>query len=99
MNSAILGISSIDEKLQRFTLSLTFDHRVTEGKTVAGFLQELKLRLQSYQSKYHPYLNQDIACFKCFKQLKDDLADVGFSKCITPKGEEAYICQSCFKGF
>jgi len=99
MNSAILGISAIDEKLQRCTLSLTFDHRVTEGKTAAGFLQELKLRLQSYQSKYHPNLNQNIACFKCFKQLKDDLADVGFSKCITPKGEEAYICQSCFKGF
>lgn len=98
-NSAILGISSIDKKLNRCTLSLTFDHRVTEGKTAAQFLHELKDRLESYQSKYYPLLNQDINCFKCFKQLKDDLSDVGFSKCITPKGEEAYICQSCFKGF
>ncbi len=99
MNSAILGVSSIDEKLNRCILSVTFDHRVTEGKLVAQFLHELKDRLESYQSKYHPHLNQDITCFKCFKMLKDDLSDVGFTKCITPKGAEAYICQSCLKGF
>jgi pyruvate/2-oxoglutarate dehydrogenase complex dihydrolipoamide acyltransferase (E2) component len=99
MNSAILGVSAIDEKLSRCTLSLTFDHRVTEGKTAAQFLNELKQRLESYQSKHFPNAYQHISCFKCFKQLKDDLSDVGFSKCITPKGAEAYICQSCLKGF
>jgi pyruvate dehydrogenase E2 component (dihydrolipoamide acetyltransferase) len=99
MNSAILGVSSIDEKLNRCILSVTFDHRVTEGKLVAQFLHELKDRLQSYQSKYHPHLNQNISCFKCFKTLQEDLSDVGFTKCITPKGAEAYICQSCLKGF
>jgi pyruvate/2-oxoglutarate dehydrogenase complex dihydrolipoamide acyltransferase (E2) component len=99
MNSAILGVSSIDEKLQRCILTVTFDHRVTEGKLVAQFLQELKQRIQSYKSSYFNHPNQAIACFKCFKSLKDDLSDVGFTKCITPKGEEAYICQSCFKGF
>ena len=99
MNSAILGVSSIDEKLQRCILTVTFDHRVTEGKLVAQFLNELKLRIESYKSTYHLYPNQSITCFKCFKTLKDDLSDVGFTKCITPKGEEAYICQSCFKGF
>lgn len=99
MNSAILGVSSIDEKLNRCILSVTFDHRVTEGKLVAQFLHELKDRLQSYQSKYHPHLNQNISCFKCYKTLQEDLSDVGFAKCITPKGEEAYICQGCLKGF
>lgn len=99
MNSAILGVSSIDEKLNRCMLSVTFDHRVTEGKLVAQFLHELKDRLESYQSKHHPGVNQNINCFKCFKTLKEDLSDVGFTKCITPKGEEAYICQSCLKGF
>lgn len=99
MNSAILGVSSIDEKLQRCILTVTFDHRVTEGKLVAQFLQELKQRIESYKSSFHTHSNQAITCFKCFKSLKADLSDVGFTKCITPKGEEAYICQSCLKGF
>lgn len=99
MNSAILGIAAIDERLQRCTLSCTFDHRVTDGKTVAQFLQDLKQRLASYQSKYHPIHNMEIQCFKCFKQLKDDISDTGFSRCVTPKGNEAFICQSCLKGF
>jgi len=99
MNSAILGVSSIDNKLQRCILSITFDHRVTEGKLAAQFLKDLKERLESYRSVHYPDINQNISCFKCFKTLKEDLSDVGFTKCITPKGEEAYICQSCLKGF
>ena len=99
MNSAILGIASIDTKLNRCMLSLTFDHRVTEGKLAAQFLHELKNRLESYQSKYFESTNQHITCFKCYKALSDDISDVGFAKCITPKGEEAFICQSCLKGF
>jgi 2-oxoglutarate dehydrogenase E2 component (dihydrolipoamide succinyltransferase) len=99
MNSSILGISSIDQKLNRSILSMTFDHRITEGKYVAGFLNELKIRLESYRSDHQNLLNQQVVCFKCRKKLKDDLADVGFSKCITPKGDEAFICQSCFKGY
>ncbi len=98
MNSAILGVSAIDEKLQRCTLSVTFDHRVTEGKNVAVFLKELKARLESYRTG-HTDKNTDIHCFKCMKRLRDDLSDVGFAKCITPEGNEAYICQSCLKGF
>ena len=99
MNSAILGVSSIDTLQQRCMLSVTFDHRVTEGKLVARFLNELKGRLESYQSKHYPGLQQNIQCFKCYKSLQEDLSDVGFTKCITPKGEEAFICQSCLKGF
>lgn len=95
MNSAILGMSSIDEKLNRCIFSITFDHRVTEGKLVARFLKELKERLESYQSSQLT----NITCFKCFKSLDEDLSDVGFTNCITPKGESAFICQSCLKGF
>lgn len=99
MNSAILGISAIDEQLNRCVLSLTFDHRVTEGKTVARFLSELKARVESYRSVSATHNQNNVHCFKCFKSLADDLSDVGFSKCVTPAGEDAYICQSCFKGF
>ena len=98
MNSAILGISAIDEKLGRCIFTVTFDHRVTEGKLVARFLKELKARLESYRS-VHFTKPVSVKCFKCLKSLSDDLSDVGFAKCITPAGEEAYICQGCLKGF
>jgi pyruvate dehydrogenase E2 component (dihydrolipoamide acetyltransferase) len=99
MNSGILGVSAIDEKLQRCILTCTFDHRVTEGKLVAAFLKELANRLESYRAKHHTYPVNDILCYKCSKSLADELGDVGFVKSITPEGKEGYICQSCLKGF
>jgi len=99
MNSAILGISAIDSKLQRCTLSLTFDHRVTEGKQAAQFLKELKDRLESYRAVDPAAAVQGISCFKCLKTLQEDLAGVGFARCVTPEGKDGYICQSCLKGF
>lgn len=98
MNSAILGISSIDEKLNRCTLSLTFDHRVTEGKPVAQFLQQLKERLESYRSTAVHNVSE-ISCYKCGKGLAEDLGKMGFVKCVTQEGKEEYLCQSCLKGF
>jgi pyruvate dehydrogenase E2 component (dihydrolipoamide acetyltransferase) len=98
MNSAILGLSAIDNKLERCMLSLTFDHRVTEGKLAARFLKELKERLESYRpadgSAY-----AGIACFKCYKTLKEDLGGAGLVRCVTPEGKDGYICQACIKGF
>jgi hypothetical protein len=99
MNSAILGVSAIDEKLQRCTLSCTFDHRVTEGKLVAVFLKELAARLESYRATDYAHLVKDVICYKCSKSLQEELGDVGFVKSITPEGKEGYICQSCLKGF
>ncbi|HTL10077.1 MAG TPA: 2-oxo acid dehydrogenase subunit E2 [Chitinophagaceae bacterium] len=98
MNSAILGLSSIDEKLERCIISLSFDHRVTEGKQVALFLKELKTRLESYRADAS-YKTSSIACFKCFTTLAEDITDVGFAACIQPDGQPGYICQRCFKGF
>jgi pyruvate/2-oxoglutarate dehydrogenase complex dihydrolipoamide acyltransferase (E2) component len=98
-NGAILGVSSIDEKNQRFILSLTFDHRITEGKTASMFLAELKGRLESYCSKNSGWPVTDVSCFKCEKKLSEDISDAGFVKCVTPAGKEGFICQSCFKGF
>jgi len=49
--SAILGIGSVDKKLDRFILSLSFDHRVTEGKLASQFLGELAKRIQSHSKK------------------------------------------------
>ena len=46
--SAILGLSGYDKKLGRSTLSLVFDHRVTEGMRAGQFLNDLKDRIESY---------------------------------------------------
>lgn len=46
--SAILGISSVDKKLDRFTLSLSFDHRITEGKLASLFLTDLAAAITSH---------------------------------------------------
>ncbi|MBN9379468.1 MAG: 2-oxo acid dehydrogenase subunit E2 [Chitinophagaceae bacterium] len=99
MNSSILGISAIDARLQRCTLSLTFDHRVTEGKLAAQFLKELKDRLESYRAVDTQAALRGVTCFKCLKTLGEDLSGVGFARCITPEGKDGYICQSCLKGF
>nr|WP_276020528.1 2-oxo acid dehydrogenase subunit E2 [Acetivibrio straminisolvens] len=46
--SAVLGISGFDEKLRRYTVSLTFDHRVTEGRKATMFLKELIESINCY---------------------------------------------------
>ena len=49
--SAVLGVSALDKKLNRFTLSLSFDHRVTEGKVASKFLSELSSLLMKYRDQ------------------------------------------------
>lgn len=98
-NSAILGISANDEKLNRTILSLTFDHRVTAGKKATIFLKELKTRIESYGQTTGEEIDTTIKCYKCMKSLKEDFNDVGFLKVITKNGDEKYICQTCFSGF
>ena len=95
-NSAILAISANDELLNRTVLSLTFDHRVTDGRKATIFLRELKNRIESYKSDSK---SLKIKCFKCMKKLSEDYNDVGFLKTITSDGTEKYICQTCFNGF
>lgn len=100
-NGAILGISSFDKKTKRIMLSLAFDHRITEGRKAAMFLNELRARIESYRSS-NSFIRIDtsvIKCSKCFKKLSDEISEVGFAEYVNPKGEKGYICQSCFKGY
>jgi len=99
MNSAILGISSVDSKSGYCILSLTFDHRVTEGRNASIFLQELVRRLESYAILKESVRISNVSCYKCMKTLKEDIGKAGFVRCITPQGRDAYICQSCLNGF
>ncbi|MEO5967187.1 MAG: 2-oxo acid dehydrogenase subunit E2 [Ferruginibacter sp.] len=98
MNSAILGISAPDHKLNRIMLSLAFDHRLTEGKLASNFLQELKLNVESYALD-KSFRKSNLSCYKCMKKLSEDLSSVGFVRCVTKDGSDGFICQSCLKGF
>jgi pyruvate/2-oxoglutarate dehydrogenase complex dihydrolipoamide acyltransferase (E2) component len=91
-NSAILGVSAIDPENNHFNLSLTFDHRMTEGRYASQFLKELKLRLESYCIK----ITDHIVCYKCQKHLSEDLNDRGFLKVVRASGDDSYICDICY---
>lgn len=49
-NSAILGISSPGMAKKNFSVSVSFDHRVTNGREVSEFLAVLKSRMDVYLS-------------------------------------------------
>lgn len=104
--SAILGVSQVDKKLNRFYLTLVFDHRVTEGKIASEFLVELKNRIESYSlsdDKEEEVFEEsflDIKCGVCFKTLKEDKEMQGFGmiRRVNHQGKEDYICQVCMAG-
>jgi pyruvate/2-oxoglutarate dehydrogenase complex dihydrolipoamide acyltransferase (E2) component len=103
--SAILGISKVDEELKRFCLSLVFDHRVTEGRVAGEFLVELKNRIESYgneRTRNDAQRDglQGIRCGVCFKTLKEDeeMEGVGMVKVVDHTGIENYICNVCLSG-
>jgi pyruvate/2-oxoglutarate dehydrogenase complex dihydrolipoamide acyltransferase (E2) component len=91
-NSAILGVSSIDFEKNQFNLSLTFDHRMTEGRYASQFLKDLKTRLESYCVKSTDH----IICYKCQKHLSEDLNDRGFLKVVRASGDDSFICDICY---
>ena len=95
--SLIIGVV---RKLQdHFSILATFDHRVSEGLTVAKFLSELKSRILSY------YFDKDgvvsLACYACEKSITEELSlnNRGFVKITLSNGDEANLCRNCFEGW
>lgn len=95
-NSAILGISA-PKPNGAMILTLTFDHRVTEGRTACGFLRELQQRLEDYRNRLAAN-SPDLYCCQCRKPLGDDFSGFGFLKIVNKAGVENLLCQTCFKG-
>ena len=105
--SAILGISAIDDRLNRVTLTLTFDHRVTDGRHTAKFLADLKARLESYAlpllrplSPAHQ-VSGDKKCYKCMATLDDIRKNggTGLLKMVDRDGNEKLVCELCILGW
>jgi len=95
--SLILGVTNPRKDL--FQVIAAYDHRVSEGLTVANFLSKLKMRILSY------YFDVDrialISCSTCEKSIAEEisLGHRGFIKMTFPDGSENNLCRNCFEGF
>jgi pyruvate/2-oxoglutarate dehydrogenase complex dihydrolipoamide acyltransferase (E2) component len=99
-NSCILGISSL--RNGEFVIELSFDHRLTSGKEVSQFLDDLKFRLEvrfKGGSSTAGNAREDIHCNVCYRSLDDDLnGKVYFQKVLNSKFD-GYICSVCLNGW
>ncbi|MBF0369347.1 MAG: 2-oxo acid dehydrogenase subunit E2 [Magnetococcales bacterium] len=104
--SAILGISSLDDGLGRLVLSLTFDHRVADGKRAAEFLGALKERIEAFNGEVFTGQapaseTMAIHCHRCHRSLRDEKRDggVGLLQVVTPDGSAKHLCRLCLEGW
>ncbi|GAB4239014.1 MAG: 2-oxoglutarate dehydrogenase complex dihydrolipoyllysine-residue succinyltransferase [Stanieria sp.] len=105
----ILGIGG-DSTIEGYPLTLTvvFDHRISSGREVASFLNELKKRLLSYALSNLPETQKlaktkNIQCSKCLIDLHSLYQKFGSEALmqlhINEQGETDYICHVCLGGF
>ncbi|MES2111604.1 MAG: 2-oxo acid dehydrogenase subunit E2 [Bacteroidota bacterium] len=98
-NSGIMSISSTINSSCK--VSITFDHRVTNGKYVSIFLMELKDRIESYKSARNQPAKTAIHCYKCLRQNSaESLSNsIHFLKVVDPYGNDNVLCSLCYEGF
>lgn len=94
--SLMLGLTRSGDSF--FEVFATFDHRLTEGLTIAHFLTDLKNRVISH------YRRGDIAyiyCNVCNKSLKEEITigQRGFLKMTNGAGIDIHLCKNCFEGW
>jgi pyruvate/2-oxoglutarate dehydrogenase complex dihydrolipoamide acyltransferase (E2) component len=99
-NSSILGVSSFQNS--QFIIDLSFDHRLTSGKEVSQFLGDLKFRLEARFNRKSFLANEvitDVQCFKCYRNVEEDIdGNIFFQKVINSKFN-GYICSNCLNGY
>jgi len=98
-NSAILGISALQNNF--FKINLSFDHRISSGKEVALFLNDLKMRLEAhFNSKSSSTATpKKVSCIKCLRQNNEDLNGSIYFVAAVNATEEGYICSNCLTGW
>ena len=96
--SAMLGISAYDQAAESIEISISFDHRVTEGKYVANFLVELKERLEVLVQHSEA---SNARCCMCMKSLSEDkeMKGIGFYEILRHDGSKDLLCQVCAAGW
>jgi len=102
--SAILAIAAVDPAEACCLLTLTFDHRVSEGRTAARFLAELSRRIESHRSTGASAPTdraQTLRCARCLKTLAEDRSSrgPGMIRVLNHEANEVLLCRSCFDGW
>lgn len=98
--AAILGIGGEQlapgSEYGSFTLTLTFDHQLSDGRTAALFLNDLKFRLGRYEGVAEVAL-QDLKCSRCFR-TSEELR--GLNEHLLRSAEAGgYLCSLCASGY
>jgi pyruvate/2-oxoglutarate dehydrogenase complex dihydrolipoamide acyltransferase (E2) component len=96
---AILGIGAEQflpgTAFGSFNLTLAFDHQLSDGRTAASFLNDLKQRLHSYESTLHES-RQEMVCTQCGRTV-GQLTELNENLLLSavPRG---YLCTLCAAG-
>ncbi|MGA2571034.1 MAG: 2-oxo acid dehydrogenase subunit E2 [Terracidiphilus sp.] len=97
---AILGVSgeqfAPDSTAGFYTLTLTFDHQLSNGRTAALFLGELKSRLASYESTAEQ-AGPELICSRCFRTARE-LSAMN-QRLLRSAEPEGYLCTVCASGW
>lgn len=97
-NSAVLGICGINNN--SFNVELSFDHRISSGLEVSGFLNELRDRVESrfVNNPNSSTVPEIVECQICLRGSNDDLnGNLLFLKVSNSKFR-GHICSNCFNG-
>ena len=92
-NSLMIGLSGEKKGIQVLTIS--FDHRVTDGLEVSNFMNEIIKNLNETLFKV-----DEKSCFKCLKSIEEDneLDGPGLIS-IFNNGKVKLICKNCLTGW
>ncbi len=80
-----------------YTLTLAFDHQLSEGRTAALFLNDLKERLMYYEASMSSVLTSNPACARCGRKASELPDAKSFMvQSVVPAG---FLCNLCVAGF
>jgi pyruvate/2-oxoglutarate dehydrogenase complex dihydrolipoamide acyltransferase (E2) component len=108
--AAILGVGGeffpLGSHEGMFTLILSFDHQLAEGRQAAQFLHELGQRLEAYEAALggaatsSGEIPEEPSCGRCLTPLSrlHDW-DQFLVQTIRPHGKVAYVCSICLQGW
>ncbi len=107
--SAILGICAEvfppGSRVGTFNLVLSFDHQLSDGRTAARFLNDLRERLGAYESVMRPKVESDVArpcCARCHTTVAElhdlDPSSHFLIQTVGTDGLVKLICTICLLG-
>jgi pyruvate/2-oxoglutarate dehydrogenase complex dihydrolipoamide acyltransferase (E2) component len=93
-----------------FSLAITYDHRITEGLTVANFATELVKRVRAHAAQASPGeipVGDETAplapaCSYCERSVTEEVEQFrrrGLVRIIDHTGHDALVCSSCWEGW